>query len=234
MNLENKIDLALQKLSSIEERMNSFDQKFSDFSLRLEELEAKCDNRNEEVNNLLSAKVDLTTFQQLKDKLTALENFKSNYEKAQITQESHDKMLNILIHGIKENSDSPWEKHQESWDKYHDFLKNGLHMEDPDAVEVVDIHRLPQHPVQRFGRNVVRPIIVNLLTMQDKTLIFNSANHPKAYNSKRISEDATSSQNIYQRNSKNNASASYRFSKTRNEDSKRHIGKLQTEIMSFL
>ena len=70
MNLEKKIDLVLQKLSSIEKRMDSFDQKFSDLSLRLEELEAKCDNRNDEVENLLSAKVDLTTFQQLKDKLT--------------------------------------------------------------------------------------------------------------------------------------------------------------------
>ena len=83
--------------------------------------------------------------------------------------ESYDKRLNILIHGIKENSDSPWKKHEESLDKFHDFLKNGLQIEDPDAVEVVDIHRLPQHPVQRFGRNVVRPIIVKLLTMQDKT-----------------------------------------------------------------
>ena len=77
-------------------------------------------------------------------------------------------------------------------DKFHDFLKNGLQIQDPDAVEVVDIHRLPQHPVQRFGRNVVRPIIIKLLTMQDKTLISNSAKHLKAYNSKRISEDATS------------------------------------------
>ena len=77
-------------------------------------------------------------------------------------------------------------------DKFHDFLKYGSHIEDPDAVEVVDIHRLPQHPVQRFGRSVVRPIIVKLLTMQDKTLIFNSAKHLKTYNSERISEDATS------------------------------------------
>ena len=140
--------------------MDSFDQKFSDLSLRLKELEGKCDNRNDEVENLLSAKVDLTTFQQLKDKLTVLENFKSNYEKAQIMQETYDKRLNILIHGMKENSDSPWEKHEKSLDKFHDFLKNGLQIENPDAVEVVDIHRLPQHPVQRFGRNVVGPIIV--------------------------------------------------------------------------
>ena len=114
MNLEIKIDLVLQKLSSIEKRMDSFVQKITDFSLRLEELEAKCDYRNDEVENLLSAKVDLTSFQQLKDKLTALENFKSNYKKAQIMQESYDKRLNILIHGIKENSDSPWKKHEES------------------------------------------------------------------------------------------------------------------------
>ena len=84
MNHEKKIDLVLQKLSPIEKRMDSFDQKFSDLSLRLEELEANCDNRNDEVKKLLSAKVDLTTFQQL-----ALENFKSNYEKVQIMQESY-------------------------------------------------------------------------------------------------------------------------------------------------
>ena len=53
----------------------------------------------------------------------------------------------------------------------------------------VGIHRLPQHPLKKNGKTVHRPIIVKLLTMQDKNLIFRSAKHLKNYNAERRTED---------------------------------------------
>ena len=61
-------------------------------------------------------------------------------------KESYDKRLNILIHGVKEDSVSSWEKHQTTVTKFQDFSKNELKTNDPDEIEFVDIHRLPRHP----------------------------------------------------------------------------------------
>ena len=71
-------------------------------------------------------------------------------------QESYDKRLNILIHGVKEDSVSPWEKHETTVTKFQDFLKNGLRIDDPDEIEFVDIHRLLQNPVKKKGRPMTR------------------------------------------------------------------------------
>ena len=74
-------------------------------------------------------------------------------------QESYDKRLNILINGVTEDSDCAWEKKEKkTLEKFQDFSKNGLKIRDPMDIEYVDIHRLPQYPVQKHGRSVHRPI----------------------------------------------------------------------------
>jgi len=97
-------------------------------------------------------------------------------------QESYDKRLNILIHGIKEDGDNVWEKREKTIEKFQDFLVQGLKIEDPDDIEFVDIHQLPQHPVKKDEKTFHRPIIVKLLTMSDKNLIFRNAKNLKEYN----------------------------------------------------
>ena len=42
------------------------------------------------------------------------------------------------------------------------------------------MHRLPQHPVSKFGRKIHRPMIVKLLTIQDKRMIYKSVKNLKA------------------------------------------------------
>ena len=56
--------------------------------------------------------------------------------KTKIMQESYDKRLKILIHGVKEGSVSPWEKHETTVTKFQDFLKNRLKIDDPDEIEL--------------------------------------------------------------------------------------------------
>ena len=83
-------------------------------------------------------------------------------------QESYDKRINILNYGIKEDDDNVWEKRERTREKFQDFPVNGLKINDPEDVELVDLHRLPQHPVKVGGTSVDRPIIVKLL-INDKT-----------------------------------------------------------------
>ena len=71
-------------------------------------------------------------------------------------QESYNKRLNILIHGVKEDSDCAWEKKEKTLERFQDVLKNGLKIKDPMDIEYVDIRRLPQYPVQKHRRTVHR------------------------------------------------------------------------------
>ena len=135
-------------------------------------MEIKFETTNEEIDSKLTNKADLETVQQLNKKIAELSILIESYEKTKIMQESYDERLNILIHGVKEDSVSPWEKHETTGTKFQDFLKNGRKINDSDEIEFVAIHRLPQHPVKKNGRPITRPIIAKLLTMNDKNLIF--------------------------------------------------------------
>ena len=124
-------------------------------------------SRNLKVDNLLSTKLDSETIQKLNEKISTLEKFKLAYDKTTVMQESYAKRLNILVHGIKE--DQHWEKREETVTKFRNFLK--VKLDEPDDFEFVDIHILSQHPISTKGKAIDRPIIVKLLTMEDKSSI---------------------------------------------------------------
>ena len=163
MNFEKKIDLILLKLKSIESRIDNINEKFNDLTARFNEVETKFETTNEEIDSKLSDKADLKTVQQLNKKIAELSLLIESYEKTKITQESYDKRLNILIHEVKEDSVSPWEKHETTVTKFQDFLKNGLKIDDPDKIEFVDIYRLPQHPVKKMVGPLLDPSLLNCL-----------------------------------------------------------------------
>ena len=96
----------------------------------------------------------------------------------------------IIKNQIKnKQGDSVWEKRVQAMKKFQDFLGNSLKFEDPEDVELIEIHRLPQYFITKYGKVVNRPIIVKLLIVDDKHLIFKKAKHLKSYNNKRKSFD---------------------------------------------
>jgi len=176
LSADTKLDEILKKL----ERLTAIEAKIDSFSNRLTKLEEKYTNKCEELDMKFEA--DAKIFDKFDERITALENIHHKYEKEQLMQESYNKRLNVLIHGVKEEADKVWETRDETSKKFKKFLKEGLKITDPDDIEVVDVHRLPQHPVSRYGKKIHRPIIVKLLTMQDKKLIYNSVKNLKSYN----------------------------------------------------
>ena len=72
-------------------------------------------------------------------------------------QESYDKRLNILLHGIEEDVDSVWETRDVTLQKIHDFMKEGLQIVDLISITLTDYYRLPQQPVYRNYCKVNRP-----------------------------------------------------------------------------
>ena len=110
-------------------------------------------------------------------------------------KESYDKRLNILIHGIQEDNNNVWEKREKTMEKFQDFLKNGLKI-NPNETKLSDIYRFPQQPITKNGRPVHQPIIVKLLTINDKNLIFKSAKNFGQYNA-RCKESGSTNLNTY-------------------------------------
>jgi len=62
----------------------------------------------EVMESQIMQKVDNKMIENLTKRINGLEEFKQNYENAMTMQESYNKRLNILIHGIKEDIDNPW------------------------------------------------------------------------------------------------------------------------------
>ena len=96
-------------------------------------------------------------------------------------QENYQKRMNILVYGIEEDQECAWETRQKTAEKFDHFLYDALKM-DPDDVEIEEIHRLPQRPVIKDGKKVIRPIIVKLANATTKHNIFGNLKRLKTYN----------------------------------------------------
>ena len=111
-----------------------------------------------------------TIFKNLNERILQLEEFVVTHEKKKVMAESY-KRMNILVHGIVEEKDSPWETHVITLFKFKSIVEEGLQI-DPAQIAIADIHRLPQRPIFRSGHKVNRPIIVKLVHTKDKSLLF--------------------------------------------------------------
>ena len=62
------------------------------------------------------------------------------------------------------------------------MFKKALRIGNPEASHFADVHRFPQHPLVKNGKNITRPIINKLTNSFDKHQIFKTLKNPKAYN----------------------------------------------------
>ena len=67
-------------------------------------------------------------------------------------------------------------------------MREGLQL-DPNASNLVDIYRLPQHPIFNKGEKVDRPEIIKLSDVFEKKRILDSLSNLKFYNQMRKGKD---------------------------------------------
>ena len=94
-------------------------------------------------------------------------------EKESVLREAYSKRMKLLIHGLGEKEGSEWETREETEGIYDKFLSNALDLL-PEKFPLIDIHRLPQHPVTKNGANITRPIIIKPANVMDIKIIMNS------------------------------------------------------------
>ena len=144
--LKHKLDQILQKLDALEKKVDSLNTKIF-----------KLGNKTAALERNLTAKAENIDI--LDKKMNEFEKFRLHYEKMAIMQESYNIRLNILIRGIEEDEGTAWEKREMTVQKFETFLNDGLN-NNPDNIELVDIHQLPQYPIKKNGKTVHRPIIL--------------------------------------------------------------------------
>ena len=196
-----KIDQVLQKLDTLLARVNTMDTSINKFNERLSEVENKIENFDYDLAKLKEEKT--ATARQLNDLTINVHNLIEDFEKRlkdcqkqilesrienrkeSLRNEMYSKRLNILIHGLEENTSSAWETKETTEKMVYNFLNEALGIDNPKTIKFADVHRLPQHPVYRAGKKMNRPVIIKLTNSFDKHSIFKSLKNLKLYNDNR-------------------------------------------------
>ena len=107
------------------------------------------------------------------EKVKYLEYMADEAKKGALQQESCNKRLNSLIHGVEEEKELVWEDKTQTLVKLNKFLKEGLQIE-LSSLQLVDMHRLPQRLLIIRGKRVTRSIIIKLTNASDKHRIMSN------------------------------------------------------------
>ena len=122
---------------------------------------------------------------EIEKRLAIMEKKEEDRQAEAVMKESYEKRLNILIHGIEENHRSAWESRPETLESIHQFMREGLNIEDPSRFAFVDYRRLPQRPLYKNAQKVDQPVIITLTSAADKQIIFSHLKNLKPNNEAR-------------------------------------------------
>ena len=202
--VEAKLDKIVTSLDSINKRQDINESKLEIFSRRMDNIETKFDRMNERFDDFEEKqKLENETFTEALDSKISKKEFdklakRMDYifdqgRKQYLMIDLYNKRLNILIYGFEDNK--AWETKEQSKAIIDDFSLDVLQI-DPAEIHLVDVHRLPRHPISFRGKLVTGPIIIKLPNVFEKKKIMDSLPKLKAYNQKR-GELATSNLSIF-------------------------------------
>ena len=163
-----KVDELKSTLDEYEEKIDKIVEKKADVS-KLEDLKKRCDEQEQKIAEL----TDET------------KNYIEAIKREQLSRDAYNKRFNLLVHGLEENPDNDWETRTQTNSIFRNFLTEALQLEKANDLKVVDVHRLPQHPLKTNGVKVNRPIIFKLANNNDKVMIMQRLKFLKTYNQDR-------------------------------------------------
>ena len=175
-SVDQKLDLLINSITKTEKKFDGFGERINKLEEIYKNQEKRTEERFQRLNDYFEGKVKI-----LSNRILDAETFKTNFKKAEVMRENYEKRMNILIHGIEEDTKSVWESNVETRLKFNNFISGALKL-DPTAIAIADIHRLPQRPKFKDGIKFTRPIIVKLVHTKDKNLIYQNLRELKSFN----------------------------------------------------
>ena len=223
MTLNDQLSQIMNSISELSEKIDDLNCSMKELNTKICNIDEKFSNRCNKLETELKDKVNKTDFVMLEHKVKTLECRISEVlkcsdtqpnkteltslsdkvdsligaaEKEKLRSEAYSKRLNLLIHGIPENPNNVWETRATTHNYFQEFLYNGLNISDPEKLQLVDIHRLPQRPIYKEGTKINRPIIIKLQSVDDKHWLFSRLKYLKEYNAAKKKEN-TEAKPIY-------------------------------------
>ena len=157
-----KLDEVLKGIGEINKRMDKLDQRLDNLETRVNNIEHTFNERIVNVETQMTNKIDASIMAEFEKRIAILEYKEENRQAEVVMKESYEKRLNILIHGFEEDRNSAWVTRQETLKIIHQFMREGLKIENPSRFVFADYHRLPQRPLYKNRQKVDRPVIIKL------------------------------------------------------------------------
>ena len=177
--VEAKLDQILEVLNDLKMRVGNLEKALTSTQAQVEEIDGKLSERCEVIEQNLMNKTGNAEFIDLKHQFEILQQEKAadrkliNSQQSEITRltgqvegylqlvkreqlsrEAYSKRFNLLVHGIDEEENNAWETRSTTETKLKKFLIEGLNIENVDDLQILDLHRLPQHPLYRNNTKV--------------------------------------------------------------------------------
>ena len=145
-SVNSKLDEVLKGIGEISQRMDKLDQRLDNLQTRLNDIEQTLSERTVKVKKQLTKKIGATAMAKIEKRLAIIEK-KEDRQAEAVMKEPYEKCLNILIHGLEENHRSARESRSQTLESMHQFMREGLNIENPSRFVFVDYHRFPQRPL---------------------------------------------------------------------------------------
>ena len=95
---------------------------------------------NDKINKLeqaLENKSNINDIDNIHTKLNRIEQQQLEQESKNLMQESYDKRLNLLIHGLEESSKTDWETRESTQETIYEFFQKGLQIKEPRTIIII-------------------------------------------------------------------------------------------------
>ena len=208
--INSKLDSIIESIKILNTRLDGLEKSWQATQIQLQEIDLKLSSRCNHPETEVQAKAEKAVLKKLEEtvleikeqlaeennkqcmlqeQFDQLASYCKNYfrelERINVSSEGYSKCFNLLVHGVSEDANFAWENREKTEEIFRSFLSEGLHLKDPKKVNLVDLHRLPQHLLYKNGIKVNRPIIFKLQNNYDKQLVMSRLKHLKTYNENR-------------------------------------------------
>ena len=177
-----KLDAILSSVEALNFKISDLESKIDNYHEKMELLEKNVDKKFQDLDEQIINQQKIND--SLQDRISCLEKVCADFQKEGLVKETYSKRLNLLIHGIEEDQDTALEAKDKTTKLFNHFLQQALKL-DPTSISVVDIHRLPQHPVYKNRIKVNWPIIIKFQNVMDKEKVTKSLTNLKLYSQQR-------------------------------------------------
>jgi len=136
-DIQFKLDKILTTFDILSKRIDDIETALNMTNDNLKKIDRKLSKHINDLENEMDHKVNLRDFEDLKQRVSDLEKQQESDRKArleQLNKDAYSKRFNLIIHGLEENKNKPWETREKTEAIFAKFLFEGLGIKHKDVI----------------------------------------------------------------------------------------------------